>query len=127
MTYIDRQIALTTQRHDAGMSSIEKPIADAMDNLDGELIGWVKAAIGMIVTSLTGAVVFLFRHVMTSHAREIQETQTAHTEQLTELRKETNDCREDRKMLRTENVEIRVRLATLEAKVEGSSEPNGTD
>lgn len=104
------------------MSDSEKLVGQAMENLDVEMWAWVKASIGLIVASMSGAVVFLFRYIMTTHAKQIEETQQAHTTQLTELRKESDECREDRKMLRIENVEIRIRLATLETKIS-----NGND
>lgn len=89
-----------------------------MDTPHGSVPGWIVAAFITAIGTLASALAFMFRMDKAESQKLLLETQQRHTGEIAELkttasslREEANKCAEDREHLR-------VRLATVETKLE---------
>ena len=83
----------------------------------GWLIGWI----GTVAAALTGAVVFLFKALSSSYAKQLSDAVSRHDAEIGELkcdrdqmRTETEQCRKDREQLKSQVAELTTRIEFLE-------------
>jgi hypothetical protein len=90
-----------------------------------ELPGWVTTGIITIIGVLGTTVAFMFRFLMTQHAKELETTQKNHGVILDKLQEDVVECRADRTALREENQQIQIRLGILEDKQRRTIDQSG--
>lgn len=91
---------------------------------DSGLLSWVLGACGAIGSLLVGAIVFLFRLIMTQAVKQHEGTLEAHTRDINELRsknevleKRSTDCENERGELRVIQAELRGKQTILEGRI----------
>jgi FtsZ-binding cell division protein ZapB len=79
---------------------------------------WVALAFGTAISALSSALVYVFKMDKAESQKLLLETQQRHTTEISELKATANTLRQDVKDCSTDREELRVRLATVETKLE---------
>lgn len=89
-----------------------------MDAPEGHVPGWVVASFLGAIGALSSALAFMFRTDKAEAQKLLLETQARHTGEIAELKAAASSLREEATKCAEDREHLRVRLATVETKLE---------